>query len=57
MNTLITLQEETGKNSIVSTNDEINDKKRTSKEIPSHQNSAELIDHTCDDNRINLLST
>ena len=29
----------------------------TSEEISSNKNSAELIDHTCDDNGINLLNT
>ena len=31
------------------------DKNNISEEIPSCQNSAEIIDHTCDDNGINLL--
>ena len=33
------------------------DDKNKSEEISSHQNSAELICHTCDDNGINLLNT
>ena len=36
--------------------DEITDDNNTSEEILSHQNSAELIDHTCDYNVINLLN-
>ena len=31
--------------------------KNTSEEKSSHQNSAQVIDHTCDDNGINLLNT
>ena len=37
--------------------DEIMDENNISEEISSHQNSAEIIDHTCDDNGINLLIT
>ena len=33
------------------------DKNNISEEIPSHQNSAEIIDNTCDDNGINLPNT
>ena len=33
------------------------DENNISEEISSHQNSAEIIDHTCDDNGINLLIT
>ena len=31
--------------------------KNTSEQISSHQNSAELIDHTCDDNGYNVLNS
>ena len=43
--------------SSVSINYEIADGKNTSEEISSYLNSAEIIDHTCDDNGINLLDT
>ena len=33
------------------------DDNRSSEEISCHQNSSEFIDHTCDDNVINLLYT
>ena len=33
------------------------DDKNTSEEILSNKNSAGVIDHTCDDNGINLLNT
>ena len=56
-NTLINLQKETDTNSSVSVNDEINDDNNISEEISSHQNLAEMVDHTCDDNGNNLLST
>ena len=32
------------------------DDKNTSEETSYHQNSEEVIDHTCDDNGINLLN-
>ena len=51
------MKKETDTDSITSINDEINDDNNTSTEISSHKNSAELIDHTCDDNGINLLNT
>ena len=38
-------------------NNEIIDEKNISEEISSHQNSSEVIDHTCDENGINLLNT
>ena len=33
------------------------DDKNTSEKISYHQNSVELIDHTCDENGINLINT
>ena len=33
------------------------DEKYISEEISSHHNSAEVIDHTCDDNGNNILNT
>ena len=33
------------------------DDNTASEEIESHQNSTGIIDHTCDDNGINLLNT
>ena len=33
------------------------DNKNTSEKILSHKNSAEVIDHTCGDNGINILNT
>ena len=47
----------TGTESSTSTNDEIIDDKNTSEEISSHKNSAKVIDHTYDDNGINILNT
>ena len=41
---------------IVSTNDKITDKNNISEEISSHRNSAEIIDHKCDDNEINSVN-
>ena len=38
-------------------NDGIMDENNISEEIPFHKNSAEIIDHTCDDNVINLFHT
>ena len=43
--------------SSVSIDDEKMDQNNTSEEISSHQNSAEIIDHKCDDNGFNLLNT
>ena len=37
--------------------DEIMDENNISEGISSHQNPAESIDHTCDDNGINLFIT
>ena len=54
-NTPITFQKETDTDSIISINYIIIDKKYISGEISSHHNSAELIDHTYDDNGKNLL--
>ena len=36
-------------------NDERTDEKNISEEISSHQNSAQILDHTCDYNIINLV--
>ena len=33
------------------------DENNKGEEISSHQNIAEVIDHTCDDNGINLINT
>ena len=49
-NTLITLKKETDVDSIISINYERMYESNISEEISSHQNSAEVIDHTCDDN-------
>ena len=40
----------------MSINDERTDQKYTNKEISSHKNSAEMIDHKLDDNGINLVN-
>ena len=50
------MKKETDAESSTSTNDEITYDKNTSEEIPCHQNSADLIDHTCADTRNNLLN-
>ena len=55
-NTLITLQKLTDIESSVIINDEITDKKYISEEVLSHQNSAGIIYHTCDDNGINVVN-
>ena len=49
------LCKKTDASSSTSINDEITDEKNTSEEVSSHQNSAEVIYHTCDYNEINLL--
>ena len=49
-NTLINLQAETDIQSSIMINNEIIDENNISEEISSHQNLAQLIDHTCDDN-------
>ena len=54
-NTIITLKTETYTESSVSINNATIDEKYISEEISSHNNSAEVIDHTCDDNGNNLL--
>ena len=41
----------------ININDEIMDENNISEEILSHTNPAEIIDHTCDDNGINLVNT
>ena len=51
------MKKETDADSSASINDEILDDNNTSEEISPHQNSAEVIDHTCDDNGINLFNT
>ena len=56
LNKLINLQKETDKESSTTINDEITDDNNTSEEISRHKNPAEFIDHTCDDNDINLLN-
>ena len=43
--------------SIISTYDEIIDENNISEEMPSYQNLAEVIYHTCDDNGKHLLNT
>ena len=50
------MKKDTDADSIPSTNDEILDENNTSEEISSHLNSAEVIDHACDDNGIDLLN-
>ena len=55
-NTLINLQTETDTKSNISTNNENFDENNIIEEIPSHQNSAELVDHICDGNGICLLN-
>ena len=54
-NDLITLQKETDTESSTSINDENMDYKNASEEISYHHISTGVIDHTCDDNVINLL--
>ena len=54
--TLGTLQKVTDTESSVSINDEKTDKNNIREEISYHQKPAEVIDHTCDDNGINLLN-
>ena len=55
--TLITLQTGTDTESSISINNETFYEKNISEEISSHQNLAELIDHTCDDNGNHLLNS
>ena len=50
------MQKETDTDSSTSINDEITDDNNTSEDISCHQNSSEVIDHTCDDNGNNLLN-
>ena len=57
INKLFTLDYETDTQLITITNNEIIYGNNRSEEISSHQNSAEVIDCTCDDNGINLLNT
>ena len=56
-NTLINSQQLTDKYPSVSINNEIKYQNNISKNISSHQNSAQIIDHTCDDNGINIVNT
>ena len=56
-NELVTLQKETDKYSSTIINEENMDDKNASEKISCHKNSTELIDHTCDDNGINLFNT
>ena len=46
---------ETDTESSISINIETIEENNISEEISDHKNSAEVIDHTCDDNRNNLL--
>ena len=57
LNKLVTLQKETDTDSSTSTNEGNMDDNNASEELASHQNSTGVIDHTCDDNGINLLNT
>ena len=57
LNKLINLRKENDTESSTIIDDEIIDDDNTSQEISSHKNLVELIDHTCDDNGINLLIT
>ena len=56
LNKLITLQRETDTQSSIIINNNITDEKNTSEEISCHQNLAEVIDHTCDENGNNVLN-
>ena len=57
LNELFDLQKETDTESSNIINEENMDDKNVSEELESHQNSTGVIDHTCDDNGINLLNT
>ena len=48
------MQKETDSESSVRTDDEIMDENSISEQIQFHKSSADIIDHTCDDNGINL---
>ena len=56
-NELVTFQKETDTESSTSINDKNMDDNTASEEIASHKNPAGAIDHTCDDNGINLPNT
>ena len=51
------MQKETDTESITRINEENMDDNNASEEIESHQDSSVVIDHTCDENGINLLNT
>ena len=55
-NTLVTLHKLIVAYSIVIINGERTDQNHMSEEISCRQNSAEILDHTCDDNGINLVN-
>ena len=57
MNKLITLKKVTDTDSSTSINDEITDKNHISDEYLYHHNWEEKIDHTLDENGINLVNT
>ena len=54
--TFITVKTEIDTGSSISINNETIDENNISEEIPSHHNSAEVIDHTRDENGNNLLN-
>ena len=56
-NELVTFQKETDTDSSTSINEENMDDNTAREEISSHKNPTETIDHTCDDNGINLPDT
>ena len=56
LNKFVTLQKATDTQSGTSINDEITDDNKTSEEISCHQNSAEVMDHTCGNNGNNALN-
>ena len=56
-NELVTFQKETNTQSITSTNEKNIDENTAIEQIASHQNPTGVIDHTCDENGINLLNT
>ena len=56
-NTLVTLQKLTDTYWSVSISDETTDQNNINEEMSSRQNSVETIDHTLDDNGINLVHT
>ena len=56
-NTLITLQKDTDTESGIIINDDIMDGRYISEQISSRHNTAEGIDHKCDNNEMFLLNT